>query len=147
MVSFDISDVILKTRQNNDSVQVYDPVRRAWVSLTPEEHVRQVVIQALIANYEYPMSMFSVEKRIMVNKMEKRYDAVIYGKNLEPWMLIECKAPSIDINSSVLHQTANYYKTVNCPYILLTIGTYIQCGKRQVGGNLLWLATLPTYDL
>jgi hypothetical protein len=43
------------------SEMIFDPVRRKWVKLTPEEWVRQNFIQYLVYEGKYPPGLISIE--------------------------------------------------------------------------------------
>ena len=72
---------------------IFDEVRRLWVRLTPEEWVRQNLIQYFLQELKYSASLFSIEKEIKLGTLRKRCDIIIY-KNAVPWMIIECKEPN-----------------------------------------------------
>jgi hypothetical protein len=68
--------------------EIFDPFRKAWVILTPEEWVRQNTLQYLVQTCNYPSSLIAVEKTIQLGELDKRFDVVVY-KNDTPWMIIE----------------------------------------------------------
>lgn len=147
MVQLDISEIQLRLRNNEGKTQVFDPVRKRWLILTPEEHVRQYIIQVLVQKMGYPVTMLSVEKQIEVNGMAKRFDVVVYGKGHNPWMLVECKAPDIMITEATLHQLLNYQRSIQGKYWLLTNGHQNLCADANNIEAIKWLSELPAYDL
>tara|TARA_Y100001968_G_C19280041_1_gene678760 strand:- start:239 stop:682 length:444 start_codon:yes stop_codon:yes gene_type:complete len=100
---------------------IFDKVRKKWLVLTPEEWVRQNIISHLIENLGYPESVFKIETGLYVNENKRRSDVLVY-KNSKPFILIECKAYSIDITQDVLNQAMSYNTAYKCPYIILTNG-------------------------
>ena len=126
-------------------MQVFDPVRRKWVILTPEEHVRQYIIQHLVS-LQYPLAMIAVEKTIMVGKLTRRFDIVVYNREHKPWMLVECKAPEVPVSEHTLHQLLNYHSTMKCGYWLLTNGHHTLCADARDTSNIIWMASLPAYE-
>ncbi len=145
MIILDFSAVSLKLKRadTGDRTLVYDPIRRKWLLLTPEEHVRQYVLEHLINKLAYPKGKMAVERKIMHGNMTKRFDIVVYGKSHEPSMLIECKSPEIPITEATLHQLLQYHKTIPCRYWVLTNGHQTFCAD---AGNILdikWLSELP----
>lgn len=100
---------------------IFDSIRKKWLVLTPEEWVRQNIIQELVKSKGYPTSMFKIETGLSVNQNIKRSDVVVY-KNSIPFVLIECKAPTVHITEKVFEQAANYNLTLHCPYIILSNG-------------------------
>jgi len=106
----------LKLRTQNHIEQVFDPVRKKWVVFTEEEKVRQFFIMQLINELEIPASHISVERKITLNGLTKRYDIVVY-KDAKPWMVVECKAPHIPLTQEVLDQAGRYNATLNAEII------------------------------
>lgn len=102
-------------------VSLFCPFRRKYVAATPEEHVRQTFLHALVEHYGYPQSLIGVEVPIAVGAgVDKRCDAVVYSRSLQPLMLIEFKAPKVSITQSTLDQAAVYNTTVHAPYLILS---------------------------
>lgn len=102
--------------------EVLDPVRRRWVALTPEEGVRQWVIDLLHEHYGYPLELMQVEGAITVNGMTRRCDIVVYNTTGAPQMIVECKKPEVAINQKVCDQACRYNTVLRVPYLLLTNG-------------------------
>jgi len=112
---------MLKLRNQSGSEQVFDPIRKKWVAFTEEEKVRQFFILQLINELKIPASLISVERKITVNGLTKRYDIVVY-KDTKPWMVVECKAPEIPLTQEVLDQAGRYNQTLNAEIIGVTNG-------------------------
>jgi len=112
---------MLKLRNQNGSEQVFDPIRKKWVAFTEEEKVRQFFILQLINELKIPASLISVERKISVNGLSKRYDIVVY-KDAKPWMVVECKAPDVPLTQEVLDQAGRYNQTLNAEIIGVTNG-------------------------
>jgi hypothetical protein len=112
----------LKIRENDSRKEVFDPVRQKWVVMTPEEHVRQVFILYLLNVKQLPLSHLSVEHAVTVNGMTQRYDLVVFGDDLQPWMMVECKAPHIKLTQKVADQAARYNNVLRAPYVCVTNG-------------------------
>jgi hypothetical protein len=116
-----INPIMLKIRNYNNIEQVFDPVRKKWVAFTEEEKVRQFFILYLINELKIPASHISVERRITLNRLTKRYDIVVY-KDAKLWMVVECKAPAIPLTQKVLEQVGRYNQTLNAEIIGVTNG-------------------------
>jgi hypothetical protein len=112
---------MLKTRNFNGTEQIFDPVRKKWVVLTEEEKVRQFFVLRLLNELEIPISHISIERKITVNGLTKRYDIVVY-KDARPWMVVECKAPDIPLTQEVLEQAGRYNQTLHAEIIGITNG-------------------------
>lgn len=139
-------DYPITTRTDSAGVpQVYDPVRRRWFVLTPEEHVRQHLLRYLI-KVGYPKGMIAVEKQ--TGQLGQRFDIVVYDRNHQPWLIVECKAPDVPIAGYTLAQIARYHAAMPCTYWLLTNGVSAFCAQVSDSAEeaLLWLSALPVYE-
>ncbi len=116
-------------RQKNNAAEVWDIVRKKWILLTPEEWVRQHLIQFLHTEKGFSLNLMAVEKSIKVNGMNRRYDLVIYDISAKPILLAECKAPEIKITQAVFDQVARYNLLLKVPYLLVTNGLEHFCCK------------------
>ncbi len=146
MIDIDFSGAILKLRKEEGKTQVYDIVRRKWIVLTPEEHVRQYMLHYLINSLQYPASLIAVEKQVKLGNLSKRFDVVVYDRTHNPWLLAECKAPEIDIDSITLNQLLQYHNSLQCRYWLLCNGREIFCADAADATNIKWLEALPAYN-
>lgn len=105
-----------------NTLQIFDIARKKFVDLTPEEWVRQHLMHYLIHEKQYPSSALSVEKQLVLNGTKKRYDLVVYNTLLKPLLIVECKAPTIELNQLTIEQVLRYNLSLNVPYILVTNG-------------------------
>ena len=110
----------LKIRESGSRKEVFDPVRQKWVVMTPEEHVRQVFILYLLNVKQLPLSHLSVEHAVTVNGMTQRYDLVVFGDDLSPWMMVECKRPQVKLTQKVADQAARYNAVLRAPLVCVT---------------------------
>lgn len=135
----------IQVRENEGCREVFDPVRRRWVALTPEEWVRQQTLVRLHAA-GYPPEVMQVEGAITLNGMTRRCDIVVY-RDGQPWMIVECKKSEIPLTQKVCDQACRYNTVLRVPYLLLTNG------KQEVivavdfeKGCLRQLADLPPFQ-
>jgi hypothetical protein len=112
--------------------KVFDPVRKKWIGITPEELVRQHFIQYLLLEKKYPVSLMKMEHGIIYNKLNKRGDIVIYSHTGMPMILIECKAPTIFLDEDVLMQALLYNIKLKAPYLVLSNGIQTICFHHSV---------------
>ncbi len=112
----------MKTRVINNKEQVFCAWRRRFVRLTPEEWVRQQVLESLEGQYGYPHSLIAVEVPIEVAGLRKRCDAIVYSIDMKPLMLLEFKADSVPLTQKVLDQAAVYNRQLKVPYLVLSNG-------------------------
>lgn len=101
---------------------IFDEIRKKYVLLTPEEWVRQHVVQFLINVKQYPKSYINVEKVVKINNMNKRYDVVVFTPTGGIFLLVECKEPLVKITQTVFDQIARYNSSLNAQYLMVTNG-------------------------
>lgn len=111
-----------KLKKQKDQTYIFDEVRKKWLVLSPEEWVRQHLIHFLIKQKKYPASLISIEKEIILNDLKKRYDIVVYNKQLIPIIVIECKAPYIELDQSVIEQALRYNLIIKASYLMISNG-------------------------
>ena len=99
--------------------------------LTPEEWVRQNFVQYLIRAKSYPSSLIALEKEIQLGELRKRFDILVYDKDHQPWMMIECKAGEIKLDDAVLQQVLRYNISVPVKYIVITNGGITYAWKKE----------------
>ena len=127
--------------------EVLDPVRRRWVALTPEEHVRQTTILRLHHHLGYPIELMQVEAALSLNGMTRRCDIVVHSRGGAPLIIVECKRPDVPITQKVCDQACRYNTVLRVPLLLLTNGTQqvaIQIDYDR--HSLRQLADLPRYQ-
>lgn len=107
--------------------EIFDAIRKKYIVLTPEEWVRQNFIRFLIEKKKYPPMLISIEKGIKVNKLQKRFDAVVHDRQGKPVMLIEFKSPEIKINQKVMEQISRYNLNLKVNYLLVSNGLVHYC--------------------
>ena len=134
-----------KTRMLDGKTQVFDPLRKRYCALTPEEEVRQKALYLLVEHLGVPAGLLAVEYSIKVNGLDKRCDAVVFGKDGVPLMIVECKAASVQITQNTLDQAVRYYSALRPKFLMLYNGTACYCFK-IVDGKLDVLDHLPQYD-
>jgi len=117
-------------------------IRKKWIILTPEEWVRQNFLQWLILVLQYPQTLIAVEKEIIVNGLKKRFDILVYNRDHQPWMLIECKAHTIPLQENVFLQALRYNIATPVNYIVVTNGLYCRAIEK-VEGELKEITALP----
>jgi len=115
----------------NNLPHIFDSIRKKWLQLTDEEWVRQNLIYYLIHQLQYPETLIAVEKEFKLGVLSKRFDILVYDKNHQPWMLIECKAASVPLTEDVLQQVLEYGSTINAPYIIISNGNFTYGWKKE----------------
>lgn len=115
--------------------------RRKYVRLTPEEGVRQRTLHYLVSSCGYPMACIGVEIQLTTGL---RADAVVYNQQLQPWMIIEFKAPTVALSQHTLDQIAVYNRELNVPYLMLCNGTNTLIARVDAS-SLTFLDAVPVY--
>ena len=125
--------------------QIWDPLRRKMVSLTPEEQVRQWFIGVLRDVCKVPEHLMGSEVALRVGQKKQRADIVVFGRDASPVAVVECKRPDVDIDESVLMQAARYNLCLGVRWVMLTNGKRTVVLKMGVEGGLKTVDTLPQY--
>ena len=118
---------LLKTRREEDKRYIYDPIRKKWLVLQPEELVRQLVIHYLLEEKQYNLNRLSLERGFKYNKRYKRFDLLAYDKKVNPFLLVECKAPQVPVTQDAFEQAAWYNMEWQVQYLLVTNGIESYC--------------------
>lgn len=138
----------LKIRRDVDSrrggMEVYDVTRRRWVALTPEEWVRQNFVHYLFALKAYPQMLTANEVALKLNGLSRRCDTVVYDRTLKPLVVVEYKAPSVDITQKVFDQIARYNIVMGAPFLIVSNGLKHYCCRFQ-GDSYTFLRDIPAY--
>jgi type I site-specific restriction endonuclease len=101
---------------------IFDLVRKKWLQLTPEEWVRQHLLNYLIQVEAYPAASIAVEKEVQLNDTKKRFDVVVYDRALKPFLVVECKAPYVALDRLVIDQALRYNLSLKAPFLMISNG-------------------------
>ena len=112
----------VRLKKQKEKVLIFDAYRKKWLVLTPEEWVRQHVLNYLIQIKKYPAGQIAMEREIELNGTKKRFDILVFDNNKLPLILVECKAPFIDLDKIVLEQALRYNLVVNSKFVMITNG-------------------------
>lgn len=125
---------------------VFDPLRRKNVALTPEELLRQLVVQYLLAHKQYPHHRMRVEASHRFNGQLRRCDVLVFDAAMQPWLLVECKSPKVALTEAVFEQAARYNLHWKAPYLAITNGlaTYC-CAINHTEQAFRYLTNFPDY--
>ena len=134
-------------KNSENKVSIFDEIRKKFIVLTPEEWVRQHVVQFLLDEKKYPKSLINVEKVLMVNGLRKRYDVVVFNSDGSIFVLIECKAPAIKIAQATFDQIARYNMTLKSQFLMVTNGlNHYFCQMDFENEKYAFLENLPNYN-
>lgn len=122
MQQLNLPNYSLKLKKEGVRTLIFDPIRKKYLVLTPEEWVRQNFIQFLIHEKGYPASLIAIEMGIDVLKTKKRCDIVLFNNEGKANVIVECKAPSIKISQETFDQIARYNMTLKTNLLIVTNG-------------------------
>ena len=111
----------VRLKKQSDKTYIFYFIRKKWLVLTPEEWVRQHLLNYLVNEKKIPASNISVEKELILNDLKKRYDIVVY-KNLQPYLIVECKAPYVELDTKVVEQALRYNLIVKAELLMISNG-------------------------
>jgi hypothetical protein len=144
MIPVHYSTPSFKIKQEKEQHYVFDAIRKTWLLLTEEEWVRQNFLQYLVTELNYPSTLIALEKEIDLNGLKKRFDVLVYDKEHQPWMLIECKAPQVVLNDAALEQVLRYHMSIPVPFLIITNGQ-TTFGWQKINNELKMLDKLPEW--
>lgn len=135
-----------KLKKAEDKVLIFDVIRKKYLVLTPEEWVRQHFINYLLSEKKIPKSLIRIEGGLVYNALQKRSDIVVYDRNGAPWLIVECKSPTVPVSPAALAQAALYNATLRAPYVSVTNGlvhiyAHVEWEKRMT----MQLEDIPLY--
>ena len=133
-------------KKNDEKRFIFDEIRKKYIELTPEEWVRQNCIKFLIKEKKFKKHLISIEKKITLNKLIKRFDIIAHDNYGKPNLLVECKAPNIVINQKSFDQIIGYNKVIDAKYLMLTNGIiHYYCRINKTDGKIDFLKEIPNY--
>ena len=131
---------------NKGKREIFDGIRKRYVRLTPEEWVRQNFLNFMVADLGFPASLIVVEAELTYNQMKKRFDILACYSDGSPCLVVECKAPSVEVTQAVFDQAAMYNMTLLADYLVVTNGlTHYACHIDHEKRTYTFLKQLPTY--
>ena len=131
------------SRDSADRLKVFDTLRKKYVALTPEEYVRQHLINDL----HYPVGLTANEVTIKLNDTTKRCDTVVWNKTGRPVMIVEYKAPAIAITQEVFDQIVRYNMVLHADYIVVSNGLQHFCCRLDYTNNTYqFIPQIPDYN-
>ena len=147
MIKLNLPEYQFKTRISaSGKDEIFDEIRRKYLVLTSEEWVRQNFLRYLKEEKGYPQMLIAVEKGITVNSMQKRFDAVVYGRAGMPIVLIEFKSTEVKINQKVMEQISRYNLNLKVPYLVVSNGlTHYCCIINSKSAEITFLEEIPKF--
>lgn len=136
-----------KVIQKDGRPFIFDIIRRQYVALTPEEWVRQHFVHFLIGTKGYPQSLMANEVQLKLNGMSRRCDTVAYDRTLRPRVIVEYKAPTVNITQQVFDQICRYNMVLQVDYLIVSNGLAHYCCKvDNTTHTYTFLKDIPSYE-
>ena len=147
MKTLNLPKTEFKIISRGEKLNIFDILRRRYVTLTPEEWVRQHFIHFLIKYKGYPAARLGNEISLDLNGTRKRCDSVLYDKEAHPIMIIEYKAPHIPITQETFQQISRYNMKLHVPWLIVSNGMeHYCCQVDYEKGEYHFLSDIPQYD-
>ncbi len=127
MIPLNLPPFELRVREQGQRRQVFDVLRRRYVALTPEEWVRQHFVHYLTEHKGYPKGLLANEVELRAAGKRLRCDTVVYDTALRPRMIVEYKAPDVDITQRVFDQISSYNLLLHVDYLVVSNGRQHYC--------------------
>lgn len=125
------------------ATEIYDPLRRKWVARTPEEEVRQAVVVWLRDACGFSPNLMESEYGFTYNRRRYRADIVVFDRRLQPYLLVECKAPGVPLGAAVVDQVVRYTRVLSVRYVIVTNGREMRLLRRGPDGRYESLTEIP----
>jgi len=143
-----MNNYVPRIRLREGKQELFDAIRKKFVALTPEELVRQQLIEYLLRVKKFPQSLMRVEVALTCNNCACRADIIAYDRAAQPLMIVECKAADVKITQETFEQIARYNLALKVPYLLVTNGQqHFFCRFDAAQNQYVFMDDMPTYDL
>ena len=137
----------IKIANENGHLTIFDVLRRKYVALTPEEWVRQHFVHYLIGHKGYPQTLMANEIQLAIGNKKLRCDSVLYDRSLKPRMIIEYKAPTVNITQKVFDQITVYNMLLHVDYLVVSNGIKHYCCQMDYDNEkYLFVEDIPDYQ-
>ncbi|CAM4337204.1 type I restriction enzyme HsdR N-terminal domain-containing protein [Zobellia nedashkovskayae] len=147
MVPLNFPEYKFRLKSSENNVRIFDSIRKKFVVLQPEEWVRQHVVNYLLEEKSYPKSLVNVEKQLVINNIKKRYDIVVFNSDGSIHILVECKAPQINIDQTTFDQIARYNLELKADYLMVTNGLdHFYCKMDFTSEKYTFLRDIPDFS-
>jgi len=147
MIKLNLPEANLQIKTTANGHRIYDRIRQKYVSLTPEEWVRQNFVEYLISCKGIPQSLIANEIGITLNGTRRRCDTVIYNLTALPLIIIEYKSPSVEISQATFDQIVRYNMVLHARYLVVSNGLQHYCCRiNYETRSYTFLKELPPYS-
>ena len=146
MQKLNLPDFNFRIKTEHGKQYIFDPIRKRFVLLTPEEWLRQHFMQYLRSEKNYPESLMAVEKMIIVNGKQRRFDLLVYTRNGQPLLIAEFKAPNIKITQQTFDQVVRYNMVLRVEKVVVSNGMqHFACQIDYQNNSYYYLKEVPEF--
>jgi hypothetical protein len=146
MQKLNLPEYNFRTKTEESKTFIFDSIRKKFVVLTPEEWVRQNFIRYLKTEKKYPETLMAVEKQIMLNQTQRRFDLLIYSRNGQPYLIAEFKAPNIKITQETFDQVVRYNMALRVERVVVSNGLqHFACEIDYLKNSYSYLPEIPVF--
>ncbi len=147
MIDLNLPSYPYKLKQAKDKILIFDDLRTRYVSLSPEEWVRQHFVAYLANEKGFPRGLMGNEISLTLNRCNRRCDTVVYDRNGKPLCIVEYKAPHVEITQKTFDQIARYNMVLQVDYLLVSNGlTHYCCRMDYLRNSYTFLPDIPCYN-
>lgn len=137
----------LKVKKNGSRLSIFDRLRKRYVALTPEEWVRQHFVEYLIEAKQFPAALMANEVSLTQNGIKRRCDTLVADREGKPLLIVEYKAPDIEITQQVFDQIVRYNMVLRARYLMVSNGmTHYCCQIDYENNTYSFLSEIPEYS-
>lgn len=133
--SLNLPDYPVKIRREGERLRIWDTLRSKYVALTPEEYVRQRFTSWLINDLHYPAPLMNNEIVMNLNGTRRRCDTLVFNRHGGHFMIVEYKAPDVNITQEVFDQIARYNMVLHADYLVVSNGIRHYCCRMDYAQN------------
>lgn len=144
MMALNLPEFDVKLKKSEGKVWIFDGIRKKYVVVTPEEWVRQHLVHYFIHHLNYPKALIKIEQGLQYNQLQKRSDIMVFDRKGNPWMIVECKSPLVELNQNTAQQVTVYNSSFQARYVALSNGMKHICFE-VTGTNVVLLKNFPEY--
>ena len=147
MISLNLPKAELKIKWEDGGLKVFDALRNKYVRLTPEEWVRQNFVAYLVNHLGYPSGLMGNEISLTQNGIKRRCDTIVADSSGKPLIIIEYKAPDVEISQEVFNQICRYNSVLRAKYLVVTNGLNHFCCRIDYDSelNITFLKDIPLF--
>ena len=147
MFRLNLPQYAIKIGEKDGKRTIFDFLRRKYVALTPEEWVRQHFTHFLTEHKGYPKGLMGNEVELHIGDKRLRCDTVLYNMSAQPRMIIEYKAPNIEIQQKTFDQISAYNLLLHVDYLIVSNGLQHYCCKMDYEGQkYVFQQDIPDYE-